>query len=128
DLGFDSLTAVELRNLLTAETGLTLPATLVFDHPTPQAIARYLRSGLVGEAGPAEVSVFGELDRLEAVISTAAAEETVRSGVRKRLQDLLALVNSADGRGEKAADAQRKLEDATIDDIFDLIDQDLENS
>ncbi|HEY2238282.1 MAG TPA: SDR family NAD(P)-dependent oxidoreductase, partial [Streptosporangiaceae bacterium] len=56
DLGFDSLAAVELRNQLAVTTHLNLPATLIFDHPTPEALAGYLRTRLVSAASAAPAS------------------------------------------------------------------------
>ncbi|MFF4607922.1 type I polyketide synthase [Streptomyces sp. NPDC001339] len=88
DLGFDSLTAVELRNRLREATGLRLPATLVFDRPTVGALARHLVEQLVPD-GAGGASVIDELDRLEAAMAAGPDDENLRMRVEMRLKSLL---------------------------------------
>ncbi|WP_425454844.1 type I polyketide synthase [Actinokineospora cianjurensis] len=118
DLGFDSLTAVELRNRLTTTTGVRLPATLVFDHPSPAALAERLLIDLVPAPPSPAVTVLSELDNLDAVLPSLSTEEAAR--VRARLAALLTKWTPADDATDD------DLDEATEDTIFALIDSELE--
>ncbi|WP_320068439.1 acyl carrier protein [Micromonospora sp. RTGN7] len=76
EVGFDSMTAVELRNRLRAASGVQLPASVVFDYPTPAVLARHLRDQLVEGGGSTAAPLLAELERLDGARHQAVRDST----------------------------------------------------
>nr|AAO65807.1 monensin polyketide synthase module 10 [Streptomyces virginiae]ANZ52470.1 MonAVII [Streptomyces virginiae] len=122
ELGFDSLTAVQLRNQLNTTTGLSLPATVIFDHPTPEALATHLRGQLGDGAEVAgEGDVLAALDKWDTAFGAAEVDEAARRRIVGRLQVLVSKWSPAQDGPEGTDSAHADLEAASADDIFDLI-------
>jgi acyl transferase domain-containing protein/NADP-dependent 3-hydroxy acid dehydrogenase YdfG len=122
DLGFDSLAAVELRNRLSHVTGLQLPSTLIFDHPTPVALARRILQEIPTDGALAARSLDVELERLEQVLSSLAPEHAERVKVTARLQALLSRLGEAE-RSQSGVAVAEKLQSASADEVFAFIDE-----
>ncbi|MFI6182261.1 SDR family NAD(P)-dependent oxidoreductase, partial [Nonomuraea sp. NPDC051191] len=120
ELGFDSLTAVELRNQLNQATGLELPVTLVFDHPTPTALARFILNRLLPEAPSTSGSVLVQLEELERLLREQSMSPEDRSEIGKRCRAILLAAEEASDLPE-----EQDLDDLTDEELFATLDDQL---
>ncbi|MER7846883.1 type I polyketide synthase [Kitasatospora sp. NPDC096077] len=108
EFGFDSLTAVQLRNRLATLAGVELPVTVLFNHPTPEAVADLLLDRTATSEHPDPLA---EVARLERALAARPADDPAVHAATDRLRQLL--------------DRHGRLETATKDELFDLIDNEL---
>ncbi|MDI7789140.1 MULTISPECIES: type I polyketide synthase [Streptomyces] len=134
EVGFDSMLAVRFRNALCEATGVAVPPTAVFDHPTPDALAAYLDAELSAAPGPPS-PLLAELDRLAALLAAVPPGAAGTEGVGRRLGELLRGWDRRTGTPDGTApppgpvdDTATVTETATADELFALLDNDFGNA
>ncbi|MEV6727133.1 SDR family NAD(P)-dependent oxidoreductase [Streptomyces xanthochromogenes] len=126
EMGFDSMTGVELRDRLGVAIGVALPATTVFDHPTPAALAGEVLERLLPDDAGEPTSALAELARLEGLLATTPHRADERDELAARLQKLVSKLKA--GAEAEGPDASDVIESASADELFSFIDAQLGRS
>jgi acyl transferase domain-containing protein len=119
EMGLTSLSAIDLRNRLNSDTGLTFPATVAFDHPTVAALAEHVLTKLPD--AERERTVLDELGALDAVLDAVPADDPQRSEITTRLRTTLSRWLGSQPQDTEGTD----VENASASELFDLIDSQL---
>lgn len=117
-VGFDSLAAVEMGNLLKSATGLALQPTVMFDYPKPAELAGHIHRellGVPGEAAPAALPGDAEIQR---VVGSIPVKRLRQAGV---LELLLTLANESEANGKSGQPTEKSIAEMDLDDLVNTV-------
>ncbi|PTA43032.1 beta-ketoacyl synthase, partial [Micromonospora sp. RP3T] len=124
EVGFDSMTAVELRNRLRAATGATLPGSVVFDYPTPLALARHLRTLLAPDGAATTTGLLAELEKVDDLFTAGTPDPLTRQKLLVQMQAFIARWGD-ERAGTPEAPVTDTLGAASDAELFDFIHREL---